>query len=111
MISLYLMSYLGRFLIGGFIKFIRIDKYHGNIYLSGCFNIQKVTPAANGESAKVKVKVRVNTHGIFSVMSATQTEQLEDDGKEEENMDVDSEKKADAPPTAEAQVNGEVLPP
>lgn len=43
-------------------------------------------------------------------MSATQTEQLEDDGKEEENMDVDTEKKADAPPTAEAQVNGEVLP-
>lgn len=84
--------------------------YLGNIYLSGCFNIQKVTPAANGESAKVKVKVRVNSHGIFSVMSATQTEQLEDDGKEEENMDVDTEKKADAPPTAEAQVNGEVLP-
>lgn len=40
-------------------------------------------------------------------MSATQTEQLEDDGKEEENMDVDTEKKADA----EAQVNGEVFPP
>lgn len=75
--------------------------------LIGCFNIQKVTPAANGESAKVKVKVRVNSHGIFSVMSATQTEQLEDDGKEEENMDVDTEKKADATPTAEAQVNGE----
>lgn len=44
-------------------------------------------------------------------MSATQTEQLEDDGKEEENMDVDTEKKVDATPTAEAQVNGEVFPP
>ncbi|XP_062573860.1 heat shock 70 kDa protein 4-like, partial [Saccostrea cucullata] len=73
---------------------------HKESYL-GCFNIQKVTPAANGESAKVKVKVRINNHGIFSVMSATQTEQLEEDGKEEENMDVDGEKKA------EAQVNGE----
>lgn len=80
------------------------------IYFVGCFNIQKVTPAANGESAKVKVKVRVNNHGIFSIMSATQTEQLEEDGKEEENMDVDTDKKADNPPPAEAQVNGEVPP-
>ena len=36
--------------------------------------IQKVVPQATGESSKVKVKVRMNVHGIFSVSSASLVE-------------------------------------
>ncbi|XP_069349292.1 heat shock 70 kDa protein 4L isoform X1 [Eulemur rufifrons] len=37
----------------------------------GSFTIQNVFPQSDGDSAKVKVKVRVNIHGIFSVASAS----------------------------------------
>lgn len=38
---------------------------------SGRFTIQNVMPQPDGGSSKVKVKVRVNMHGIFSVSSAS----------------------------------------
>ncbi|KAM5255117.1 heat shock 70 kDa protein 4L isoform 3-T3 [Ctenodactylus gundi] len=37
----------------------------------GTFTIQNVFPQSDGDSSKVKVKVRVNIHGIFSVASAS----------------------------------------
>lgn len=37
----------------------------------GNFLVQNVVPQESGESAKVKVKVRVNVHGVFSVASAS----------------------------------------
>uniref|UniRef100_A0A1A8JE47 Heat shock protein 4a n=1 Tax=Nothobranchius kuhntae TaxID=321403 RepID=A0A1A8JE47_NOTKU len=40
----------------------------------GQFLVQNVVPQASGESAKVKVKVRVNVHGVFSVSSASLVE-------------------------------------
>uniref|UniRef100_A0A673ATN1 Heat shock 70 kDa protein 4-like n=1 Tax=Sphaeramia orbicularis TaxID=375764 RepID=A0A673ATN1_9TELE len=69
----------------------------------GQFLIQNVTPQPSGESAKVKVKVRVNVHGVFSVSSASLVEvvkategeepmETDQSGKEEENkMQVDQE--------------------
>lgn len=69
----------------------------------GQFNIQKVVPQSSGESAKVKVKVRVNVHGVFSVSSASLVEvvksaegeepmETDTPAKEEENkMQVDQE--------------------
>ncbi|MEQ2220728.1 Heat shock 70 kDa protein 4 [Ilyodon furcidens] len=69
----------------------------------GQFLIQNVVPQASGESAKVKVKVRVNVHGVFSVSSASLVEviketegeepmEMEQVAKEEENkMQVDQE--------------------
>uniref|UniRef100_A0A8C6Q2U7 Heat shock protein 4a n=1 Tax=Nothobranchius furzeri TaxID=105023 RepID=A0A8C6Q2U7_NOTFU len=71
----------------------------------GQFLVQNVVPQASGESAKVKVKVRVNVHGVFSVSSASLVEvvklaegeePMETDQnlivKEEENkMQVDQE--------------------
>uniref|UniRef100_A0A3B4XAW0 Heat shock protein 4a n=1 Tax=Seriola lalandi dorsalis TaxID=1841481 RepID=A0A3B4XAW0_SERLL len=69
----------------------------------GQFLIQNVVPQASGESAKVKVKVRVNVHGVFSVSSASLVEvvktaegeepmETEQTAKEEENkMQVDQE--------------------
>lgn len=50
---------------------------------SGQFLIQKVVPQASGESSKVKVKVRVNIHGIFSVSSASLVEVQKSDETEE----------------------------
>ncbi|XP_054648743.1 heat shock 70 kDa protein 4b [Dunckerocampus dactyliophorus] len=49
----------------------------------GQFLIQKVVPQASGESSKVKVKVRVNIHGIFSVSSASLVEVLKSDETDE----------------------------
>ncbi|XP_014054162.1 heat shock 70 kDa protein 4 isoform X2 [Salmo salar] len=56
----------------------------------GQFVIQKVVPQASGESSKVKVKVRVNIHGIFSVSSASLVEvQKTEEG--EEPMDTEQQ--------------------
>ncbi|ESO06143.1 hypothetical protein HELRODRAFT_106017 [Helobdella robusta] len=43
----------------------------------GSYTIDKVTPSANGESSKIKVKVRVNIHGLFGVSSASMVEKIE----------------------------------
>lgn len=42
--------------------------------LTGQFLIQNVVPQESGECAKVKVKVRVSIHGVFSVSSASSVE-------------------------------------
>ncbi|KAJ0003943.1 hypothetical protein NQD34_010157 [Periophthalmus magnuspinnatus] len=70
----------------------------------GQFVVKNVIPQQSGESSKVKVKVRVNIHGVFSVSSASLVEvvkstegeePMETDpitAKEEENkMQVDQE--------------------
>lgn len=55
----------------------------------GQFRIQKVVPQASGDSAKVKVKVRVNVHGVFSVASASLVEVLKpSDGEEPMETDM-----------------------
>lgn len=41
---------------------------------AGQFLVQNVVPQASGESTKVKVKVRINVHGVFSVSSASLVE-------------------------------------
>nr|XP_061792694.1 heat shock 70 kDa protein 4-like isoform X2 [Nerophis lumbriciformis] len=80
----------------------------------GKFLIQKVVPQASGESSKVKVKVRVNIHGIFSVSSASlveviksdeteepmETEQTNDNEGDTTTEDAKGEKKSDQPPQA-----------
>ncbi|XP_073439274.1 heat shock protein 105 kDa isoform X1 [Dendrobates tinctorius] len=50
----------------------------------GQFFIQNISSSKDGEKAKVKVKVRVNTHGIFSVSTASVVEKMEvDEGDEQ----------------------------
>uniref|UniRef100_UPI003AAFA91A heat shock 70 kDa protein 4a isoform X2 n=1 Tax=Centroberyx gerrardi TaxID=166262 RepID=UPI003AAFA91A len=81
----------------------------------GQFMIQNVVAQASGESSKVKVKVRVNVHGVFSVSSASLVEVLklaegeepmetDQTGKEEEVYKKpeteEMEKKTDQPPQA-----------
>ncbi|XP_077080912.1 heat shock 70 kDa protein 4a isoform X1 [Siphateles boraxobius] len=60
----------------------------------GQFNIQKVVPQSSGESSKVKVKVRVNVHGVFSVSSASLVEVLKT-AEGEEPMEMDTPAKED----------------
>lgn len=55
---------------------------------TGQFLIQNVVPQASGESAKVKVKVRVNVHGVFSVSSASLVEVMKT-AEGEEPMETD----------------------
>nr|KAF6447024.1 heat shock protein family A (Hsp70) member 4 [Rousettus aegyptiacus] len=76
------------------------------------FSVQKVTPQSDGSSSKVKVKVRVNVHGIFSVSSASLVEvhkfeeneepmETDQNAKEEETSQAGSkDKKMDQPPQA-----------
>uniref|UniRef100_A0A8D3CQG2 Heat shock protein 4b n=1 Tax=Scophthalmus maximus TaxID=52904 RepID=A0A8D3CQG2_SCOMX len=82
----------------------------------GQFLVQKVVPQATGESSKVKVKVRVNIHGIFSVSSASLVEVQKSDETEEPmeteqandkdgevrppKLEGKGEKKSDQPPQA-----------
>lgn len=56
------------------------------------FSVQKVTPQSDGSSSKVKVKVRVNIHGIFSVSSASLVE-VQKFEENEEPMETDQNTK------------------
>ena len=58
--------------------------------------MQGVQPQSSGVSSKVKVKVRVNLHGIFTVSSASMVEELEaveDDAMEVESTDQKTDEK------------------
>uniref|UniRef100_A0A8C8E3B4 Heat shock protein 4b n=1 Tax=Oryzias sinensis TaxID=183150 RepID=A0A8C8E3B4_9TELE len=71
----------------------------------GQFLIQKVVPQASGESSKVKVKVRVNIHGIFSVSSASLVEVQKSDETEEpmETEQAATDKDGEVPQSADVQ--------
>uniref|UniRef100_A0A8C0VVK6 Heat shock protein 105 kDa n=1 Tax=Cyanistes caeruleus TaxID=156563 RepID=A0A8C0VVK6_CYACU len=58
----------------------------------GKYVIQNVAAQKDGEKSKVKVKVRVNTHGIFSVSTASMVEPV----KSEECEDVSVETEVEA---------------
>uniref|UniRef100_A0A8C9N2Q4 Heat shock protein 105 kDa n=1 Tax=Serinus canaria TaxID=9135 RepID=A0A8C9N2Q4_SERCA len=58
----------------------------------GKYVIQNVAAQKDGEKSKVKVKVRVNTHGIFSVSTASMVEPV----KNEECEDVSVETEVEA---------------
>ncbi|XP_010147011.1 PREDICTED: heat shock protein 105 kDa isoform X2 [Eurypyga helias] len=81
----------------------------------GRYVIQNVAAQKDGEKSKVKVKVRVNTHGIFSVSTASMVEPVKSEENEDvgvetevesqdqrpaENSSDTNEKKGDQPPEA-----------
>ncbi|XP_045833953.1 heat shock protein 105 kDa isoform X1 [Meles meles] len=82
----------------------------------GRFIVQNVSAQKDGEKSRVKVKVRVNTHGIFTISTASMVEKIpteENEGssieadmecpnqRPAENSDTDAnEKKVDQPPEA-----------
>ncbi|NXA51894.1 HS74L protein, partial [Nothocercus julius] len=60
----------------------------------GRFTIQNVVPQHDGDNSKVKVKVRVNIHGLFSVASASVIERQNIDGDHNDTpMDTESSSK------------------
>ncbi|KAL8584488.1 hypothetical protein ACOMHN_016809 [Nucella lapillus] len=68
----------------------------------GQFKVNGVTSQANGESSKVKVKVRINGSGIFSVAAASMYEKVEGEEEKNDPMEVDeNEDKKDAAPSEE----------
>ncbi|XP_015256717.1 PREDICTED: heat shock 70 kDa protein 4-like [Cyprinodon variegatus] len=74
----------------------------------GQFLIQKVVPQATGESSKVKVKVRVNIHGIFSVSSASLVEVQKSDESEEP---METEQVSDKDGETKMQTDQDAQPP
>ncbi|XP_077601514.1 heat shock protein 105 kDa isoform X2 [Crocuta crocuta] len=82
----------------------------------GRFVVQNVSAQKDGEKSRVKVKVRVNTHGIFTISTASMVEKVPTEENEvssveadmecpnqraAENSDTDAnEKKVDQPPEA-----------
>ncbi|XP_058526880.1 heat shock protein 105 kDa isoform X3 [Ochotona princeps] len=82
----------------------------------GRFIVQNVSAQKDGEKSRVKVKVRVNTHGIFTISTASMVEKVPAEDSEAscveadmdcpnqrspENPDSDAnEKKVDQPPEA-----------
>nr|XP_055173277.1 heat shock protein 105 kDa isoform X1 [Nyctereutes procyonoides] len=82
----------------------------------GRFIVQNVSAQKDGEKSRVKVKVRVNTHGIFTISTASMVEKIPTEENEvssvegdmecpnprpAENLDTDAnEKKVDQPPEA-----------
>jgi hypothetical protein len=54
----------------------------------GQFIVKDVKPSSDGESVKVKVKVRVSLHGILTVSSASLI--LKHDGSEQESNEQDN---------------------
>lgn len=72
-------------------KYVTTDRHITDPFI-GSFRVDGVMPQANGESSKVKVKVRVNINGLFNVSGATITEKIDNPptADEPEPMDVDS---------------------
>uniref|UniRef100_A0A8C2G3Z5 Heat shock protein 4a n=1 Tax=Cyprinus carpio TaxID=7962 RepID=A0A8C2G3Z5_CYPCA len=68
----------------------------------GQFNILKVVPQPSGESSKVKVKVRVNVHGVFSVSGASLVEVVKS-AEGEEPMETDMPHFTSVKPTTSLQ--------
>ncbi|KAM4904793.1 heat shock protein 105 kDa isoform 3-T3 [Sylvia borin] len=81
----------------------------------GRYVIQNVAAQKDGEKSKVKVKVRVNTHGIFSVSTASMVEPVKSEECEDVSVETEveaqdqrpienfidtNEKKGDQPPEA-----------
>ncbi|KAE8627356.1 hypothetical protein XENTR_v10006955 [Xenopus tropicalis] len=67
----------------------------------GHFVVQNICAAKDGEKSKVKVKVRVNTHGIFSVSTASMVERMEVDESEDQTGETEVDKNQSTTETLE----------
>ena len=68
--------------------------------LLGTFSIKNVTPTPENDLAKIKIKLRMNIHGIFNVSSASMVEKIaEVPEPESESMETDQaeNKKSEGP--------------
>ncbi|XP_073085011.1 heat shock protein 105 kDa isoform X2 [Manis javanica] len=64
----------------------------------GRFVVQNVSAQKDGEKSRVKVKVRVNTHGIFTVSTASMVEKVPAEESEGPSVEADVEGQPRRPP-------------
>lgn len=65
-----------------------------SLFFQGRFTIQNVGPQHDGDNSKVKVKVRVNIHGLFGVANASIIEKQNIEGDHNDTpMDTESSSK------------------
>ncbi|XP_064126021.1 heat shock protein 105 kDa isoform X2 [Loxodonta africana] len=64
----------------------------------GRFVVQNVSAQKDGEKSKVKVKVRVNTHGIFTISTASMVEKVPTEESEASSVEADLECPSQRPP-------------
>uniref|UniRef100_A0A452UUB8 Heat shock protein 105 kDa n=1 Tax=Ursus maritimus TaxID=29073 RepID=A0A452UUB8_URSMA len=57
----------------------------------GRFVVQNVSAQKDGEKSRVKVKVRVNTHGIFTISTASMVEKIPTEENEVSSVEADME--------------------
>ncbi|KAG7161728.1 97 kDa heat shock protein-like [Homarus americanus] len=72
----------------------------------GHYTVENVAPGPEGECQKVKVKVRVNLHGLFTVASASLTEKKEAVEESQENMETEDKHDKTTDGTANNQESG-----
>lgn len=74
---------------------------------AGQFTVTGVVPTASGDPSKLKVKARVNIHGIFNIVTATLYEKLvepaeaEGNGQEKEAEEMENQTSGQAPEAQE----------
>uniref|UniRef100_A0A663M2G2 Heat shock protein 105 kDa n=1 Tax=Athene cunicularia TaxID=194338 RepID=A0A663M2G2_ATHCN len=71
----------------------------------GRYVIQNVAAQKDGEKSKVKVKVRVNTHGIFSVSTASMVEPVKSEESEDVGVETEVESQDQRPIENSSQEN------
>ncbi|KAF6119054.1 heat shock protein family H (Hsp110) member 1 [Phyllostomus discolor] len=64
----------------------------------GRFIVQNVSAQKDGEKSRVKVKVRVNTHGIFTISTASMVEKVPAEDRELPSVEADMECQSQRPP-------------
>ncbi|XP_045044045.2 heat shock protein 105 kDa isoform X2 [Desmodus rotundus] len=64
----------------------------------GRFIVQNVSAQKDGEKSRVKVKVRVNTHGIFTISTASMVEKVPAEDRELPSLEADMECQSQRPP-------------
>ena len=80
------------------------------MYFLGRFSIKDVVPSKEGESSKIKVKVRLDIHGVLNVVNASLVEKLAVAPEpEEESMEVEGQDEKAKETTADTASEVEVL--
>ncbi|XP_039718031.1 heat shock protein 105 kDa [Pteropus medius] len=64
----------------------------------GRFVVQNVSAQKDGEKSRVKVKVRVNSHGIFTISTASMVEKVPTEDSELPSVEADVEGQSQRPP-------------
>lgn len=83
---------------------------HVCLFFSGRFSIKDVVPNKEGESSKIKVKVRLDIHGVLNVVNASLVEKLAAAPEPEvESMEVEGQDEKAKEATGDAASEVEVL--